>query len=424
MIDNYYWFVVSIVINFMDAVMLYAIVHRFGGHKLDLSKKKVTRDLLIAITHGAIMGFVFYFNEGSFIYRTIVYTALIALTMWWTKRKIVDATILFVIFFLFMSVVQAPFFYSLMLLFDLSQEILLLIGQFLTMLTSVCLCLKVRFNYMFLLIQQKLYLKMAIFILTVVSSALMIISNFNSESMLEQMLVAGIFVTITFLAIIMTFVTAQAKIDQSSDKYHDVVNMFNGLYLSIESDDEIAEIKKQARDLKEYLTGKQASDQIIAGDHEKNIEAILYEKLTEKDKDNQLTLDLGYFVPHEKVSFAQLVLMLGTLFDNALEHGGEQSIFVELNVSQKIFELTVKNSCGQKSEKQMKKMFKKGYTTKETIGNGKGLYKLEQEVKKYQDGFFNARIHTSCDYEEQYESYYLTITVDITHKSLAFNASH
>jgi sensor histidine kinase regulating citrate/malate metabolism len=90
-----------------------------------------------------------------------------------------------------------------------------------------------------------------------------------------------------------------------------------------------------------------------------------------------------------------------------------------LNVSKKIFELSVKNSCEQKSEKQLKKMFKKGYTTKETVGNGKGLYKLEQKVKKYQDDVFNTKITTSCDYHEYYESYYLTITIDITHRTLS-----
>jgi signal transduction histidine kinase len=260
---------------------------------------------------------------------------------------------------------------------------------------------------------------MGSFLLLTIAIASLIVLDFDNDSMLEQLVGFIVFFSIIFYGIITTFMTVQKKIDQSSDKHHDVVNMFNGLYLSMESEDSMDELREQMRNIKAFLTGKKVTDQFEAGNHVKNLKALLYETLEKENKDNELILDLGYFVAHEKILFGQLILILGTLFDNALEHGGDHPIFIELNVSQKIFELTVKNSCEPLSEKQMKKMFKKGYTTKESVGNGKGLYNLEQEVKKHQDADFNAMITTSCDYNEEYESYYLSITVDITHKTLA-----
>ncbi|MCL2558998.1 MAG: ATP-binding protein [Turicibacter sp.] len=417
MITNYYWFIISIVMCFCDTVILYVVAHRVGGHKFNLSRKKLTLELIIGVIYGIVMGSIFYFNAGNATYRVLGYTILTTFVMFLTKRKIVEAVILFSFFFLVVSVIQIAFFFPFLLLLDLNQDILSFIVYLISMVVTISLCLAVKFHPIFLLFQQKLYLKIGAFLLFIVSNLILVIADFDRAHMLEQVIIISIFAFITFFGIIMTFVTAQEKIDQSSDKYHDVVNMFNGLYVSIKAGDDFHEIERQVDEIKKHLSGEETTAHNSGDDHVENLEALLYEKLAEKNKTNKLILDLGYFAPHKEVSFANLMVMLGILFDNALDHGKDKPIFVDLNVSSSILELTVKNSSEKKSEKAMQKIFKKGYSTKENLGHGKGLYNLEQLVREHHTEQFNATLSSECYYDEAYENYYFAITIDITDKN-------
>jgi len=109
------------------------------------------------------------------------------------------------------------------------------------------------------------------------------------------------------------------------------------------------------------------------------------------------------------------MLLLGTLFDNALEHGLDAPISIYLNVSEPIFELTVKNATQEElSERQLKNLFKKGYSTKERSGHGYGLYKLQQEVLTYNQSPFVASITADSYYDLEVDQPIFEINIEIT----------
>ena len=408
MVENYSWLALLWVINSVDYIVMYMMAHNIGGHQLE---NKIKHQLLL-LSFGVITGtLVYFFNDGILLRLPTMTLSLITIKVV-TMRKTFDIFLIYAIAFLLMIAVQLLTLWPIVL-WEVSDAITFLGGQSLILTVVIILCWKVSFYEIFLLIKQKLALTTAVILLFAIIYALLIIFEFDIHSTFEQMLLFGALIITTLTVFFAILIMSQTRINQVSDKYHDLVNKFTGLYLAIEANEDQEKIKALSREMRKYVTGK-AQVKPLTDNHEVNFAKILHDKIVDSGKNNKLILDIGYHEHHKIVSLGEVTYMLGSLFDNALDHGLDQPIFVYLNVCENLFELTVKNSCKEIPHKKMTKLFKKGFTTKEQMGHGQGLHKLKQEVEAYNKQCIKAEIAATTYYDLQYDCHYLEMVIEIS----------
>lgn len=416
MINDYIWHLTVVALNLMDVIILFFVSNSFGGRQLKFRDIKLPLLIPVWIGYGVIMGTIAYVIEDGILFRIITPLVLITLIKIWTKRELVDSFILWGISFIFIGAIQVTILYPLITFTEMTREIEFLLPQSITLLCAIILAIKSKLYKVFLLMQQKFYFKMFVFTLNLLFLSSMVFFDFNAEDSLEQIIIIGMLAIIAILGIGLMSVSAQKKIDEATNKYHDVVNMFNGLYLSIVGRDDYEELERQAIDIKEYLTGEIVPESEPGVELTDRIKQLLIDKLRMSGKKNELNLDVDYFEAHKEVTFTKLLLFLGILYDNALDHGTDGPISVYLNVFEDLLELSVRNASEPKTENQIARIFKQGYTTKESLGHGHGLAKLHSEIEKYQTNDFNTNISVRCDYDNVSNDYYFEIKIEIATK--------
>ncbi|MCL2559487.1 MAG: ATP-binding protein [Turicibacter sp.] len=408
MIENYVWLGILVFTCIADFVMMYFMAHNVTGRKLEHKWWHYA----MMVGFGAIVAVIMYYGEDSaffrFFGRVLVFITLKIVV----ERKILDILLIYIIIFPIIFFVHSLTLISLLLL-ELDRNSLFLLTQLLTLSIVVIVSKKFFFNRIFIIIKQSLALMIGSIVLLATLYGFFIATEFNLQTAFEHLLWFGLLGLITLASLLTVSTIAQAKIDYTSAKYHDLVNKFNGLFLTIEGSDDLERIRVMSRVMREYVTGRPVIEE-LTDDFEENFKKLMQDKLVESKKENELIVDLSYFGHHATVSTSDVTYMLGTLFDNALEHGLDKPIYVYLNVSHNIFELSVKNSCNAMTDKQLKKLFKKGFSSKEGFGHGQGLYNLNRDIEAFNDDRFTAKIKAECYYDLTHESNFLEITIDIS----------
>jgi len=413
MIEINLWFIVLVIVNIQAFGYFYLLAHAFGGHRFDLRRVTVIKNILLFSGYGILIATLEQtIGDGSLLQLIINILPFIWMCFL-AKRNLFENIIIFAMMFVTIVMIQ-PILLIGLHPFNLNQEALFLATQSLTVVVVGLIVWRVKLNRIFIFVLQRLYLKICLYLLVLIFLSAFAMLNFDANLVWQQTALFGTLIVTTLIGIVMTATTAQNQINEATNKYHDVVNLFNGLYLSIQNEEDISELKRQARELTTYITGREPVA-IDGSDYKVGLEAMFQEKLIERGKNNDLQLKLGYHEHHKVVSFPKVMLMLGTLFDNALEHGLDQTISVYLNVSETIFELTVKNAIQDElSDRQLKRLFKKGYSTKESSGHGQGLYKLQQEVLIYNQLPITAQITADNYYDIEVDQITLEISINIS----------
>lgn len=118
-------------------------------------------------------------------------------------------------------------------------------------------------------------------------------------------------------------------------------------------------------------------------------------------KCRNMGIDINYyiqpFIPLEEFNPIDIVSILGNLLDNAIYEvekleTGEGSIVVDMYCDEKKCTFQVNNKGTIISEGIRDKIFKKGFTTKGSKGDGFGLYNVREIVKRY-----NGEIYVESD---------------------------
>lgn len=408
MLENGAWLSILLFTNTADYVMIYLLAHNIGDHKFENKFKHYTMLLLFGVITGMLM--YIFGDRACFRILAVVFSVLIIKLG--TKRKPFDIFLVSVTTFLIIFIVQSIII-GFLILWGVNDETLFWVTQLLAFMMIAILCWKWSLYGLFLLVKQKIALTLSVISLFASTYALVIFFRFNIYHAFDRMLLLGALIIITLASFFSIFMIAQARIDEASAKCHDLVNKFAGLCLVIADHDVPAEVKAVSRELQKYVTGR-GEVEPLTDDHEANLIKMLEGKCIESGKVNELNLDINYHEHHATVGLGDLTYMLGTLFDNALDHGLNGPIFVYLNVGENIFELKVKNSCKEIPDKKIPKLFKKGFSTKEEVGHGQGLYELKRAVGLYNDQRFKAKITVESYYDMLYECDYLEIKIDIS----------
>lgn len=175
-------------------------------------------------------------------------------------------------------------------------------------------------------------------------------------------------------------------------RQHEFDNHMNALlnmHLTIDNYDELVRVQseymKELRldESRRYISLLKISDKILAG--------FLYSKIVKIPQNVKLELNIQNFEILSTVPEHDLIEVVGTLFDNAVEacgqDGGKILLTVDSREDHLLFE--IKNEAEQIGLEEVSRFFEKGYSTKGK-NRGLGLYHAKQIIERYKGEIFVA----------------------------------
>ncbi len=184
----------------------------------------------------------------------------------------------------------------------------------------------------------------------------------------------------------------EGLIQEIRAKQHEFDNHLNAIlnmHIMIETYDEL--VKEQSKYIRQiiqerdnnYLSLLKISDKVLAG--------FLYSKLMEFKNKISVVLIVGSHEILTNVPERDLIEVIGSLFDNAVEACNEdkRKLRLFLTSEEEHFIFEIKNEHEPLSIGQLSKFFERGYSTKQKDGKrGLGLWNVKRLVEQYRGELF------------------------------------
>lgn len=169
-------------------------------------------------------------------------------------------------------------------------------------------------------------------------------------------------------------------------KQHEFDNHLNAivnLHVTVDNYDELVRRQSEYAEEIQNDCGRQLlmllkiSDKVLAG--------FLYSKLVGINPDTRVDLNVLNFEIISSVSEHQLIEIIGTLVDNAVEAsvGDCRHIIIDLDSEEDRVIFEIRNMVNGITLGQVSRFFERGYSTKKSSGRGLGLYNARKIVKKH-----------------------------------------
>lgn len=153
------------------------------------------------------------------------------------------------------------------------------------------------------------------------------------------------------------------------------------------------------------------SDAFILGDYHQSLVGFIDQKIVQRQTTLEFIIEVHYNLSHETVTFDNVLYMVGTLIDNAIE-SSRKHFPVYLTVSCVGDHLLIKQANATfnlLSDEKIAKMVQAGESTKAKYGRGYGLYNLNELVKQL-GGYLNIQAY----YDKEQKSDYLEFMISIS----------
>lgn len=163
------------------------------------------------------------------------------------------------------------------------------------------------------------------------------------------------------------------------------INVLLNMHITIDTYDELVKAQSAymsslvARKENRYFPLLRISNKVIAG--------FLYSKLISINKDVRVELMVGSHEIFTNVPEQDIVEVIGTLIDNAVEASKEGSSCIKIFITSKEEKLifVIKNQHKKIPISELTNFFERGYSTKEdALNRGLGLYNAKNIVKRWQ----------------------------------------
>jgi len=443
MINNPIWLATLILVNFLDVVMIYfvsrsALNDRFQIKKIKFdwdsklfkrseyswySSKVSKLELVLAITHAIVAGFLWYFLGDVLIMRIAVAIILVLFATLFSQRKIYDALIIYVQFFLFALFIQLP-----LLVFVISlptRATQFLISQIITLIGIILLTRKYKIhsalllnvsNKVFSLIQKRVAFKIITFIMFTFAFSLLAFISFDMGSSFSWFLFPIICIPLYGAWEVLN--DLQKAVDHAKRENHDLRGKMQGLHTSLQihvGDNET--IMSESLEIMRYLNPTHEPSQLKHLTYKDAIWRCAYNVMeNHQDKHGEeiqlySTVDIKEL--HAIVSFADTVAMFLSLFNNAIDHGYTDFINLsDITMDKDNLMIRMTNASPHKTRSEMDKMFEAGHSTKPEIGRGHGLSNLVLDLKqRYQIDGFTAGVLVDCYFWEHQKTNCLAMLV-------------
>lgn len=387
---NWFYLAGSWVLNFFDLLMLYLVVNSLVDQRLKLTFKKCGFALIYAVGMGALVHFV-----GGFVYHAVFLIMMLYVIRLITKRvvdvrNIADDILLLVIAYLIVFTLNTITSF-LVVLTALPEMWSMLVAYPVSIMIFSLLRRKVDFNRLFLLIIDRILLKLLFFILFSMFILTFAIISFDSFALLEYIILFFVLGITSAIGLIYTIKIAYLYTDTLPERYHDVDELLSILKNKAQQATSVEQLQRQIDEIigligikvseskQQSASSSQAEATILA-----TIESL---KLNATHR-AEIVTNIRYQAAHETINDVLIAYILGIPLKNAMQTLTKRPIFVDIFSAKSLVKITVANETSEKTEKELKRLLQKGYSTKGKVGRGYGLAKLKKLVEKY-DGEIN-----------------------------------
>ena len=397
--------IVSMIINFLDIVFVYLIVHNLLKEKIKLSAKLI----VLGILYGGVFGASAIYLSGGVFRAVVTLTILLAIKFisgFISGKKIHDILILYVLTFLFISFIQL---FSILLITQISFDDLYirLLGQIITAIVVLIWSLKVPMYKVFYTIEKEIILKLFFFTLTGVFLLVFAYFGFEYENIVPHLFFFFLLLIPAVLGFLETIRRMMYYTTEVPEKIHDIRNLIAGLDISVEVAPDLDAVKKELANLVSLIELSETMGGVQVGDIQGGILKFINQKKEERAKGLTIIANVGCAEVHQKVSLSVILYMIGTLLDNATESGTKDPILVDINITNERLEIEVSNSCDREAVEKIKTaMHLRKQSTKPGESRGYGLSNLKKTVERY-----GGKVGVAYHYNDEYEKNYLNLSV-------------
>lgn len=408
---------VYMVINFLDFVMLYYLCRnierrrfnfRSWHHPMSLDLKNTDLQLKLplwgwGILYGSILGFAQYSLTG-YPPRLVGILFFVLTLQFLFKYSLSDALLIYAYFFLWVFVLQGPFFFLIIPL-PLHQTLQFLIIQVLTITSMLPLCYKAKLFHIFNYVKTNMLLKMLIFIIEIVILTFYFYFHYEHDPA-YIIFFLSLIILIAF-ALTHLWLRLHQRLEVDVSRAHFIANKILALHFTAQMIEDVEVMRQEIKDLLAHVNPNASEIPTITGHMNEKMLAFIEEKKKQHQLKVNVVTELNHYADHQEVKPGLIFAFLGALLDNAFEVETDKPILVDYGSIHHSCHLTVSNEYFKKSDAELDMMFEKGYSTKAEEGRGYGLHELRQEIIA-----LGGRIDCFDTYNETYEAYYLTFVIE------------
>ena len=408
MINNFYEYFLLVVINILDIGMLYYLTRNITTPRNKwLNIKEPTKMpklsfqiIVLGILYGIIIGYFGYLFRGEILLRLIGIVVIWIIIMYIAKEKLKNAIIIYALLLATIGVVQSIVIIP-MNWINIPSNYAAIIAQSFGFTMIIALYKKISLHKLFIFVKGRL--SGVNFFLLMAFSISMSIAYFISHSYSSGPLIIILIIVLNTISVYRFIVHAQ----KLNSKFHHTESVYEGLDYLLKTEDDLHKIQRHYTDTLKRIEFEIPESNFQTGKHRENIIEFIESKKASRKAKMDIVKEVKFYFENRIVSLSMMIYMLGTLLNNAFDTKTKKPLFVDVKIAAHSLEITVSNASDNKSYIEIAQMFEDGSSSKK--GNrGYGLPNLSRVVKSY-----GGDIAVSCDYKEEYKSYYLTMMIRI-----------
>jgi len=398
------------ILIFLDFVMLYVFVNNLIGNGSNVFANLLSLKVgAFAIAFGLVMGTVSYLLSPQ-VYQIIVFPFLLTLVYIIAKpsikkRGFSDFILIYILYYIILHMVVGLSLF-LVSLFQLNQIKTNLTTYVFSTIFTFILCWRVEFSKLYTYLSYKVWVRLISFILVVIIAALSAFLNFEFSAAIQYMII------VLFIAGLLGLIDALKKTHHYTDELpnisHDISNLILLQSIQMTQTDDIDEVRR----INEKIIGLIGIDTSILKDSDSSSDHCLLNTIDllkrKKNHHADIVTKIKYFEPHRTIEDVEIGYILSVLIENAMETMTTKPIFVEILCSENRLLIKVENESKEKSKAELDQMLVKSYSSKDKIGRGFGLAKLNKYIQNNYGNIEMTQAFHNCE-----KVNYLTIVVYI-----------
>lgn len=408
MIENFYEYLLFVVINIFDIGFFYFVVHNIvvPRNKWLKIKQKNTlppltlKVIILGLMNGVVIGYIAYLFPEEIMFRLIAIILGLSILKLVTKEQWGNVIIIYTMFFLSISTIQAFIILPLQLL-EIPTLHNAVISQFLGFILCAVLYRKISLHKSFIFVKNKLSwidLVILTFFITFLSFA------YFSLAFEGIYIVIPAVISITVIIGVYKFLNHSQKLGL---KFHHTESVYEGLDYLLKTEKNMQKIQQYYTSTLKKIGFKMPETHFQSEKEEENLIEFIESKKINQGAKMEIVKNIKFYWENRVVEPNMMIYMLSTLLNNAFDTKTKKPLFVEMRVAAHELEITVSNESANKEFIEIEEMFYAGSSAKK--GNhGYGLPNLLALVKSY-----GGTIAVHCDYKPEYKSHYLNITINI-----------
>lgn len=406
---------VFMIINFADIFSFYLISHGLLDKKVPW-KFSYRKHLFWGLLYGVVLGTIsYYIGEVEFFQLIILPFPFLMFYKLYSKEyrlKVYHVFSMFVLAIVVFMILHAVIVFSLTRL-EMSRIMLLILVAFLMPTTSRVVIIFPWLNKIYNRLKSDLFMQFIVIIIAY--SSIMFASILWISTLIPLVFISLIIAGIIAFVIGHLISKLYYYTEDMPKFFHDRTNELLAIQVELHQVETLEEARRIFDDfLIDSARIKRHKQAYQQGHTEENIYAFINNKLEQKESPMRWDTQVQYRESHENVPFNEMLTMVGLLIDNAIESGRPKYLAtLKIYCFEDVLFIRQTNATLERmNKKQIKKMLKKGNSTKSHDGRGYGLTSLRERIK-----YYGGQFTIESFYNEHEHSYYLEFMIEVVVKS-------